>query len=129
MIKPLLVALLLSAFGCAAPEFPLEGVDCRQGCEPVELSAPGELDVHARADAPVRFSLYANLCARLTGPALFHDASGYGLESCQVFDNRNPYGTVYDFTAEPSSSAVLRVETGVAEFGSFCQLSCATVAR
>ncbi len=85
----------------------------------------GPIKVRVRSDV-VRFELQANLCTKLVGEgATFHaDGSGYMQDGCGVFDNRNPYGNVRPFVIEPVD-ALVHVETGTAENGTFCQLTCA----
>jgi hypothetical protein len=90
----------------------------------IELDAPAMLQVPITAGAPVPFQLEANLCARLTGAASFHtNDSGYVVDGCQVFDNKQTGTRARTLIAEPAESGSLTVE--VSKTDPWCPLSCA----
>lgn len=105
--------------------------DCSNGCSVVGLDTAGtDVSYLLAPDTVMTFDLYPNLCARLTtseGSAsqLRTVDSGYELEGCQTFDNKNVVGAhMMPLATAPGVDAWLRVETGAAAYPGYCELSC-----
>jgi hypothetical protein len=107
--------------------------DCSAGCGTVPLAATGtDISIISGAQSTVMLDLGPNLCAKLTTPSVSQSHftagdSSWKTDSCQVFENANPYDRhqLISVSAAGVAGAWVRIETDTSTQTDFCALTCA----